>query len=79
VSEGAGARSLREELDEDSTALNRALDIMPQAIQNASLAVYSNQAPPAHLEDLVGRIAPRPLLLMYERRVVGFFDAALLR
>jgi hypothetical protein len=83
--------------------------------------VFSNQSPPTDLRDLVGRIAPRPLLLIaaptfgvgeelnrgyvaaaggsaslweipeahhtggiearpaeYERRVVGFFDEALL-
>jgi fermentation-respiration switch protein FrsA (DUF1100 family) len=64
VAEGAGARTLSEELDEDSTGVNRALNFVPQVLQNASQAVFSNEAPPTHLKDLVGKIAPRPLLLI---------------
>jgi hypothetical protein len=26
--------------------------------------VFSNHSPPTHLEDLVGKIAPRPLMLI---------------
>jgi fermentation-respiration switch protein FrsA (DUF1100 family) len=88
----------------------------------SGVALFSNSLPPPSLEDLVGRIAPRPVFLIYavpgqggeaelselfydaarepkeiwkvpgsehtggieaqpeeyERRVVGFFDAALL-
>jgi fermentation-respiration switch protein FrsA (DUF1100 family) len=86
------------------------------------VSVFANQTPPHKLESLVGRISPRPLMLIaaphsktgedlnrrfvraagapktlweiseskhmggivarpaeYERRVVGFFDRALLR
>jgi fermentation-respiration switch protein FrsA (DUF1100 family) len=91
------------------------------AVKSASVAVFSNTAPPEHLKDLVPRIAPRPMMLIadpdspngedlnktyyeaagepktlweipgaghvggiddrpeeYERRVIGFFDEALL-
>ena len=119
VSEGASGRSVGEDLD---TPGSRALS--PQAAISAAMtagvAVFSGQAPPPNLTELVPRIAPRPLFLIhsgiaterlndlyhriagepkalweipgaghtgglearpeeYERRVVGFFDAALLR
>ena len=119
VSEGASGRSVGEDLD---TPGSRALS--PQAAISAAMtagvAVFSGQAPPPNLKELVPRIAPRPLFLIhsgiaterlndlyhriagepkalweipgaghtgglearpeeYERRVVGFFDAALLR
>jgi hypothetical protein len=122
VSEGAGARTFSEDMDQDVGGLQRTLGIPLSAIKTASIAVFSNESPPANLKDLVGRIAPRPLLLIaapnsphgedlnrgyfeaagepktlweipesrhvgglsarpaeYERRVVGFFDDALLR
>jgi len=118
VSEGAGSRSIREELLHGA----RGIPALPtQAVQTAALAVLSGTAPPPSLHDLAQRIAPRPLLLVYaghgtggeelnrdyyraagrpkqlwriaesghtggyqtdpgayERRVVGFFDHALL-
>jgi uncharacterized protein len=64
VSEGAGARMYSEELGKELSGLDRALLVAPTAIKNASLAVFSNQAPPPHLQDLVGKIAPRPLMLI---------------
>ena len=30
----------------------------------ASISVFANESPPSHLKDLVGRISPRPLLLI---------------
>jgi predicted alpha/beta hydrolase len=121
VSEGAGARTFSEDMDQDVGGLQRTLGIPLSAIKTASIAVFSNESPPANLKDLVGRIAPRPLLLIaapnsphgedlnrgyfkaagdpktlweipesrhvgglsarpaeYERRVVAFFDDALL-
>ena len=119
VSEGAGARSLREEYD-SMHGLDKLFGAAQYALRDASLAVFSGTTPPEHLARLVPRIAPRPLLLIqapnspngerlnddyyraagepktswaipesrhiggiearpreYERRVVGFFDAAL--
>jgi hypothetical protein len=120
VSEGAGPRAYSDEMDQELSGSEKLLNAVPSAIKTASLAVLTNQAPPANLKDLVGRIAPRPLLLIaapnspngedlnrgyykaagepkqlweipeskhvggldarpqeYERRVIGFFDAAL--
>jgi uncharacterized protein len=121
VSEGAGARSLREELDLIHGAEKILGGTQYSAMQTA-IAVFSNSTPPEHLKTLVPRISPRPLMLIqapnspngerlndlyyrvarepkvswaipesghtggiearpreYERRVVGFFDAALTR
>jgi len=121
VSDGAGARHFREEKEAlpgpGFWAMSPAF-----ALLNASVAVFSDTAPPDSLFDLVPRIAPRPLLFIYapdggnatevltpdyariagptaslwtvpdaphikaietapaeyERRVIGFFDDALL-
>jgi uncharacterized protein len=121
VSEGAGARTFSEDMDQDGTVVDKVLGTPLSAVKTASIAVFSNQSPPANLKDLVSRIAPRPLMLIaapnspngeklnrgyyeaarepkalweipearhtgglaarpqeYERRVVGFFDEALL-
>jgi hypothetical protein len=121
VSEGAGARQFEE--DRKALAGPGFWAMSPAfALLNASVAVFSDTAPPESLFDLVPRIAPRPLLFIYapdggnttevltpdyarlagrqaslwtvpnaphikaietapaeyERRVVGFFDDALL-
>ncbi len=121
VSEGAGARSIREELDLIHGA-EKVLGGTQYGAMQAAITVFSNSTPPEHLADLVPRISPRPLMLIqapnspngerlndlyyraarepkiswaipesrhtggiearpreYERRVVGFFDAALTR
>jgi uncharacterized protein len=64
VSEGAGARSYIEEKDEDATGVDRVMGSAYSALKTASIAVFANQAPPPDLEDLVPRIAPRPVLLI---------------
>ncbi len=69
VSEGAGIRSIREERDLP-TAMKWAL--APQwSVSTATYAVFSNHAPPPNLKDLVGRIAPRPVFLIYAREGQG--------
>jgi uncharacterized protein len=122
VSEGAGARSIRENLEKPTT-----LDTLPELgvsfVLTAGTALFSNHAPPPNLKDLSARIAPRSVFFVYalhgtggeekqlnpkyyaaagepkqiweipeashtggitarpqeyERRVVGFFDRALL-
>jgi len=121
VSDGAGFRSFREELDTEFTGANAVLGPVAAVMKSAWLAVFSDQAPPDDLRDLVGRISPRPVMLIaaphsghaeelnrgyyraagepktlwevpearhmgaqderpaeYERRVVKFFDEALL-
>lgn len=61
VSEGAGARSIREDLIRGP----RGWLVVPQAaVQTTALAVLSGTAPPPSLERLVRRISPRPLYLI---------------
>lgn len=79
VSEGAGIRSTRE-----ATMLPGAnlLSNLPSAIQTAGLGLFSNEAVPANLVDLVDDIAPRPVMFVYsthgggERLSERYFDAA---
>ena len=62
VSEGAGVRSVREHLLRGP----RGWFSLPEAVvQTAAIAVMSGTAPPPSLTDLVPRIAPRPLFLIY--------------
>jgi uncharacterized protein len=80
VSEGAGVRSVHEHLLYGP----RGWFSLPEAaVQTAAVAVLSGAVPPPSLADLVPRIAPRPLLLIYAGRGGGgedlnpdYFDAA---
>jgi hypothetical protein len=80
VSEGAGVRSIHEHL----LYRPRGWFSLPEAaVQTAAVAVLSGAVPPPSLADLVPRIAPRPLLLIYAGRGGGgedlnpdYFDAA---
>jgi uncharacterized protein len=68
VSEGAGVRSIREDL----TRGPRGWPALPEsAVQTAAVAVLSGTRPPPSLTDLVPRISPRPLLLVYAARGGG--------
>ena len=68
VSEGAGVRSVREDLMRGPSGWFT----LPQAaVQTAALAVLSGTAPPPSLEDLVPRIAPRDLFLIYAENSGG--------
>ena len=63
VSEGAGARSYAEESHEvDGFASVTGTPFT--LVKTASLAVFSDTAPPPSLFDLIPRIAPTPLLLI---------------
>ena len=120
VSEGASVRSLAEHWDDPDLAGLRK-PFTPLVAQTAAVAILANRRPPPSLLGLVGRIAPRSLMLIrgldgqpaevlnrafleaagppkqlwevsgaghtaalsaqpreYERRVLGFFDHALL-
>ena len=68
VSEGAGARSVREDLLRGPQGW---LALPGAAIQTAAVAVMSGTAPPPSLTDLVPRIAPRSTLLIYAGRGAG--------
>ena len=80
VSEGAGERSVRE------SALQKHggwPDIAGVAVANLGVAVITGDLPPPSLADLVGRISPRPLFLIYARHGQGgenlnpkYFEAA---
>jgi uncharacterized protein len=63
VSEGAGGRSYVEEIREAKTTVDKIFGPIA-AIKTASLAVFTNQAPPPDLQDVMPRIAPRPVLLI---------------
>ena len=62
VSEGAGVRSIREDLIRGPRGW---LALPESAVQTAAVAVLSGTTPPPSLTDLVPRISPRPLLLVY--------------
>jgi uncharacterized protein len=63
VSEGAGARSYNEEKDYDDRGLNKVLGRLASLTKTASVAVFSNHAPPDGLRDLAARV-DQPLLLI---------------
>lgn len=74
VSEGAGVRSLREQLHEpDAPAGLRWLS--PITAETAATAVITGRMPPPDLAEVVARIAPRPVLLI--RAADGNADEAL--
>jgi hypothetical protein len=83
VSEGAGARTFSEDMDQDMPTVEKSLGVPLSAIKTASIAVFSNQTPPTNLKQLVGKIAPRPLFLIAapnsphgEDLNTGYFEAA---
>jgi uncharacterized protein len=68
VSEGAGVRSVREDLIRGPRGW---LALPESAVQTAAVAVLSATVPPPSLADLVPRLSPRPLLLVYAGRGGG--------
>ena len=68
VSEGAGFRSVREDVQRGP----RGWFTLPQAaVQTAALAVLSGTAPPPPLNELVPRIAPRHVYFIYAGHGAG--------
>jgi uncharacterized protein len=63
VSEGAGERSVRELLD--MTNRQKWLGLASYATLSAGIALFSDDAPPPSLKDLVARISPTPVFLIY--------------
>jgi dienelactone hydrolase len=64
VSEGAGARSTTEDMDQDDPALVKwTLGLALSAVKTAAVAVSSNRAPPANLKDLAANVE-QPMLLI---------------
>jgi uncharacterized protein len=71
VSEGAGIRSIREELLYGA----RSIPTLPtQVVETTALAVLSGTAPPPSLHDLAQRIAPRFVFLVYAEHGAGGED-----
>ena len=68
VSEGAGVRSVREDLVRGPRGW---LALPESAVQTAAVAVLSGTRPPPSLTNLVPRVSPRPLLLVYAGRGGG--------
>jgi hypothetical protein len=63
VSEGAGSRVMSEEMA-DLSGAGKWISASPLAVKTASVALFSNTTPPDNLEDLIPRIAPRPVFLI---------------
>lgn len=63
VSEGAGARVMSEEMA-DLSGAGKWLSAPLLAMKTASVALFSDSTPPDNLEDLIPRIAPRPVFLI---------------
>ena len=83
VSEGAGPRSVHEDMDQDAPALEKwTLGAATSLARTVSTAVSSNPAPPANLRDLAEKVE-EPLLLIAapntqngERLNRGYAEAA---
>lgn len=65
VSEGAGARTAREEVDDASGALDKAGAALSYGMRDLTNAILQDRRPPADLKTLVGRIAPRPVFFIH--------------
>jgi len=63
VADGAGARSIREDLARSGNG--KWGEVPTSLVITAGTALFSNHAPPPNLRDIVGRIAPRPVLFIY--------------
>lgn len=64
VSEGAGARSLGEELD-DASGLDSVLTAVTYVARDLANSVLQNRLPPDNLAKLIPKIAPRPVFLIH--------------
>jgi hypothetical protein len=69
VSEGAGTRWVGEDLRTPFPAAVLQLPFL--GVATVATAVFSDSLPPARLEQLVGDIAPRPILLIWTSRGIG--------
>jgi fermentation-respiration switch protein FrsA (DUF1100 family) len=64
VSEGAGARSMAEELD-DVSGLGKVTTALSYGARDLANSVLQNRLPPENLTSLIGKIAPRPVFLIH--------------
>ena len=63
VSDGAGSRSIKEDLARPGTA--KWEEIPTSLVMSVGTTLFSNHLPPPEIGSLVGRIAPRPVLFIY--------------
>jgi dienelactone hydrolase len=64
VAEGAGARTVGEEVD-DVSGLAKVTTALSYGTRDLANAVLQDRRPPDNLEDLVPRIAPRPVFFIH--------------
>ena len=64
VSEGAGARSLGEELD-DASGFDSVLTAVTYGARDLANSILQNRLPPDNLAKLIPKIAPRPVFLIH--------------
>jgi hypothetical protein len=64
VSEGAGSRSMAEEVD-DADGLDKIGAALSYGVRDLTNAILQDRLPPENLEDLVGRISPRPVFFIH--------------
>lgn len=64
VSEGAGARSAAEEID-DADGLDKAMAALTYGVRDLSNSVWQNRLPPENLKNLIPKIAPRPVFFIH--------------
>jgi uncharacterized protein len=64
VSEGAGSRSMAEELA-DVSGLQKLPTALTYGLRDAANSVLQNRLPPQNLTKLIPRIAPRPVFLIH--------------
>ena len=66
VSEGGSGRSLRDDLANTDSRLNKVMAVVSgSAVVTASTAVFTNDRPPATLKSLVPRITPQGAFFIY--------------
>jgi uncharacterized protein len=64
VSDGAGARTLGEELD-DVSGFEKVTTAVSYGVRDLSNSVFQNRLPPDNLIDLVPKISPTPIFLIH--------------
>jgi uncharacterized protein len=69
VSEGAGIRTIREHMH--TSGVGKWAQAPFYTVWTGATAVFSNHAPPEDLKELVSRIAPRPVFLIYATHGLG--------
>ena len=72
VSEGAGARSVRE--DAIDVHARKLPELVVSGVTTAGLALFSNRLPPPSLKSLAGRITRTPVFFIYARHGQGGED-----